>query len=379
MSNRVRLKSSAADAAVRPGGITPDGGQGVPDFAAVAAADPLAAGRGSVTVDVATPDGDPVTLAYVMHNSVTASFFHSVLQMVIHDFSTDGHIARGGYIAMRCGTGNLVEARNDAVREFLAGRDGEWMFWADTDMGFEHDTVDRLLAVADPVARPIVGALCFTQKEIGRDGYGGWETVAAPTIFDWVKVEAPKAASAPAADAGANAGAVEAGTDDAPTAQTAVDIDPATGSPRGEQQGFAVRYDYTRDAVVQCKGTGSAAVLIHRSVFEKIQAAFGPIWYDRIWNPWQHELTSEDLSFCMRAGTLDIPVFVHTGVRTTHAKTQWVGEDVYMQQRAVVELADHFKSIRRNPAAAPGTATADQGRTGAPVPTNAGVDEAVAG
>jgi hypothetical protein len=46
-------------------------------------------------------------------------------------------------------------------------------------------------------------------------------------------------------------------------------------------------------------------------------------------------MTSEDLSFCMRAGALDIPVHVHTGVQASHHKPIWLAEDDYLRQRAV--------------------------------------------
>jgi hypothetical protein len=51
------------------------------------------------------------------------------------------------------------------------------------------------------------------------------------------------------------------------------------------------------------------------------------------------KVVSEDLSMCMRAGSLDIPVHVHTGVRTTHQKTLWVAEDDYMAARVLADLA----------------------------------------
>lgn len=340
MSNRVRLAQPPGAVSVDKSAPAEADGLG----AVVSAAAALGSPGAPEAVEEAA--GDRVTVAYVLHNSVSSSWHHSMLQLVIHDFTTSGRVARGGYVAMRCGTGNLVQARNEAVQAFLADRDGDWLLWVDTDMGFTADTVDRLIAVADPVQRPVVGALCFTQREIGRDSYGGFTTLAAPTIFDWVKVEAPKPSPA-APPCGHTSGIHDEHcgiANDAAGAEP--EIDPATGAPRGEQQGFAVRYDYTPDAVVQCKGTGSACILVHRSVFERVEAAYGPTWYNRIPNPSMGELTSEDLSFCMRLGTLDIPVYVHTGVKTTHHKTQWIGEDVYAQQRAIVELAEHFKSIR---------------------------------
>jgi hypothetical protein len=101
----------------------------------------------------------------------------------------------------------------------------------------------------------------------------------------------------------------------------------------GEQMGFAVRWDYKPNTVTQVSGTGAACVLIHRSVLEKVAAEYGPIWYNRVPNTSTGQLISEDLSFCLRTQALQIPIYIHTGVRTTHMKPAWVAEEDYWRQR----------------------------------------------
>lgn len=248
--------------------------------------------------------GAAVTVAYLHFNEVTYSWHRSMIELVGWDFANHARIIRGGYIAMRTGTDGIVEGRNTAVKEFLADRDAEWLWWVDTDMGFYPDTVDRLLEAADPDERPIVGGLCFSQREVNPDGMGGWRCQATPTVFDWTTIDVY----------------------DERTDQLRVKI--------GEQQGFAVRWDYPVNTVTRCSGTGSACVVIHRSVFEKIGDKFGT-WYTRVPNLSTGQLVSEDLSFCIRAGALGIPVHVHTGVSTTHAKRLWLAEEDYWRQRAV--------------------------------------------
>lgn len=254
-----------------------------------------------------------VTVAYVNHNNVGYAWHHSMVELIGYDLARHGRLMQGGYIAIRYGTDGLVDARNKAVEEFLNNRDGQWLFWIDTDMGFPPDIVDRLVEVADPVKRPIVGALAFTQRETHEDGIGGWRCKAAPTVFDWVHV--------------------------------------------GEQKGFAIRWDYPRNTVTQCAGTGSACVLIHRSVFERIFEKYGAAWYDKSYNHTMKQQTSEDLSFCMRAVSLDIPVFVHTGVKTSHQKTLWVSEEDYLDQQppppATEEVAVIVPVMRRPQSAGP--------------------------
>lgn len=257
---------------------------------------------------VPKPDqqADAVAIAYVHSNEVAYSWHYCMQQLVMHDLRHHRRIPRGGIIAIRTNAGQLTSARNKAVRHLLEDSDTPWMLWLDTDMGFSQDIVERLLAVADPVERPIVGALCFSQRELAPDGLGGYHTVATPTIFDWVS-----GVPTPDADNGGD----------------------------GEKlEGFEVRYDYPANTLVRCTGTGSAAILIHRSVLERIGTKYGAEWYHRI--PARDGSMGEDLSFCMRATALDIPIHVHTGVRTTHAKRVWVAETDFLTQSSVSPATD---------------------------------------
>lgn len=234
---------------------------------------------------------DAVTVAYVHPNEITTSWHQSLMSLIAWDLGHEGRVARGGWLAIRCyGSDGIAGARNNAVKQFLTEKDADWLFWVDTDMGFAPDAVDRLLEAADPVERPVVGALCFALKQNTEDGMGGWRTSMVPTVYDW------------------------------------------TTTPTGEI-GFLSRPEYPVNTLLRCAGTGSACVLIHRSVLERIAEQQGPVWYERVPNPTSGgRLMGEDLSFCLRAGALDIPVYVHTGVRTTHFKPSWLAEQDYWRQ-----------------------------------------------
>lgn len=235
-------------------------------------------------------DPSAVAVAYVHDNREAHSWQRSLMELVGYDLANHGRVLRGGWLAMRYGAGGLVAARNKAVAQFLAADDADWLWWIDTDMGFAPDTVDRLMEVADPQSRPIVGALCFAWRERVPDGMFGHRCTANPTIFDWTEY-----------------------TDD--EGRTA--------------HGFLARSQYPISSVVRAAGTGSACILIHRSVLQRIADEHGPVWYDRVPNREAGHLISEDLSFCLRAGALGFPVHVHTGVRTTHFKEFWLGEQDY--------------------------------------------------
>jgi hypothetical protein len=235
-----------------------------------------------------------VAVAYVHSTTVTYSFFHSFMQMLGYDAERAGRVWRGGFVAERGGTGDLAHARNIGVRDFLAEPRADWLLWIDTDMGFPADIIDQLFDAADPAERPIMSALTFASREADPDGMGGWRPVAWPVIMDWTFV--------------------------------------------GERGGFAVRWDYERESVVRCDGIGSACVMVHRSVYERMRDQHGPDWigwYSRVINPSTRELVSEDLSFCMRLMQLDIPVHVNTSAQTTHLKNVWVSEQDYWRQRAL--------------------------------------------
>lgn len=235
-----------------------------------------------------------MTIAYVCGNEVATSWHHSMMALVAYDKAGSGRVDCGGYLVMRYGSGGLPEARNAAVEAFLKEDKADWLFWIDTDMGFEPDIVDRLLEVADPDERPMVGALCFINTEDDADGFGGYATHPTPTVYEWKTIDG--------------------------------------------QMGWMPRYDFTPGEVVRVGGTGSAAILIHRSVFERVEAAYGRAWYTRVPNTTTGQLIGEDLAFCLRVGALDIPVHVHTGVETTHLKPIWLGADAFWQWRMLSNI-----------------------------------------
>src|SRR5260221_13454887 len=65
---------------------------------------------------------------------------------------------------------NISTARNKIVRDFLDGQSAPWLLMCDTDMVLGADTLDRLVAAADPAGRPALGALCFPLDQRGQLG-----------------------------------------------------------------------------------------------------------------------------------------------------------------------------------------------------------------
>ncbi len=190
-----------------------------------------------------------------------------------------------GYPPLRIkSTLHLSPARNTVVRMFLDSTTHDWLLMLDADMGFAPDTVRRLRESADPEARPFVGALCFTSDQTGVLPDHSVQSYVHPTIYQRVEDS-------------------------------------------GRFSLVPLRTGYPADALVECAGTGAACVLMHRSMLERMRAAYGDHWYSMLVD--ENGLTGfgEDLAFCIRARELGIPVYVHTGVHTCHEKTSYARAD----------------------------------------------------
>jgi hypothetical protein len=200
------------------------------------------------------------------------------------DLGGEQRIWRGGYTFQRCTSAGIVEGRNEVVKSFLDG-EAEWLLFIDSDMGFSHDALERLMEAADPVERPIVGGLCFGFGPLGDRLDDGFAAIKRPF-------------------------------------PTILDLRESDGD-----YGFRPRWWYMPAAVQPCDATGAAMLLIHRSVLERDEWQGG--WFNRVKHPKAKKLWGEDTSFCWRAGELGYPVFVHAGVRTSHSKVIHVTEGVY--------------------------------------------------
>lgn len=184
----------------------------------------------------------------------------------------------------------FADSRNESVRLFMDRSDCEWAWLCDRDMGFPPNALERLLAVADPVSRPIAGALCFASWRGDPDGMGGFATNPMPVVLQW--------------------------------------SDELDGG-----RGLTNMDLYPVDSVFRVAATGAAFLLVHRSVFE----ALGSDWFTPTKDPSGRDC-GEDISFCLRAGRAGFPVFVHSGVKTTHHKERWLSE------------SDYWRSFRPPPA-----------------------------
>lgn len=237
-----------------------------------------------------------VSVGYLHPGRVSHCFHDSILSLLFHDATHHRRVTShvNGKISLQVGSGGIVSGRNSVTASFLDNGDAEWLFWIDSDMGFDEDTIDRLIEAADPVERPVVGGLAFALKADGNKAMGGIRYRAVPTLYSFVEL--------------------------------------------ADEAGFTPRFNYPRDQVVEVSATGGAIVLIHRTVLERMRAEFGDVWYEPACHPSGAQF-SEDLSFCVRVAALDIPLHVHTGVKTTHDKDGVFLDEEYFDLQEVARAS----------------------------------------
>jgi cephalosporin hydroxylase len=245
--------------------------------------------------------GESVFVATPVRPEVAANFHTSILAMCYHDLSNHGLIARGGApVAWPATPMNLPQIRNHLTVAMLDSTQADWLLWVDADAGFDPDICDRLVEAADPIERPVVGALAFMVAKREPDGMGGWRWTPAPTLYDW-------------------------------------------GGPDGKP-GFFHRYEYPDNTVLRVAATGCHMLLVHRSVLEKLRAEHGDTWFDRVLLYEDQGTLGEDFSFCARLARAQVPIHVHTGVKTSHQQTIWLSEENYQGALMLSRMTDAAKA-----------------------------------
>lgn len=216
-----------------------------------------------------------VAVAYPHAHEVSARFHKSMYALLVYDSKNRRRLVDGGWLPVSSGA-NVTNARNEIVEAFL--KTGiEWLWFIDTDMTFEPNVLDRLVAVADKKERPIVGALCFKWKD-GK--------TAVPTIY------------------GIN-----------------------------ENNQVVEFFDYQPNTLVPCM-TGAGCVLIHRSVLLKMAEEFPKPYQWFREEAYNGMPIGEDITFCLRAIALGFDVFVDTSIQVGHEKPIVIDASVHQAQGA---------------------------------------------
>lgn len=206
-----------------------------------------------------------VLVGYIHTDTVSHSFMDSMLRTV-----KDQREFVETY-GVRSGPMTIPAGRNVLVEQFLASsHDFLWM--VDTDMGWGTGALNVLMDTAREKAGasatvPVVGACTIGEFGGPPDGMGGFDRRHAPVLYR-----------------------------------------------RKEQQlELLGEGAYEEGDIVRVDATGAACLLIHRSAVRDWSG-----WFDTTKN------MGEDIAFCMRLRQLGVPLYVHTGVKTSHHKGVWL-------------------------------------------------------
>ena len=238
-------------------------------------------------------------IAFIHPGEVAGAFMDSMLRTIMPECHQDGLMGDGGgYINLQSGP-RIAEARSQVLENFLNAavyKQGEWILCIDSDMTFTREDVRTLIGAADPIDRPIVGGLCFA-------GYSP-ETMY-PTIYALLEED---------------------------------------GSWAMEKV-----HEYPKDSMLKVGATGAAFLLCHRTALYKIHAAFQHLpdgtlnsypWFVEGHVDHRGRQLGEDVAFCMRANSVGLPVYVHTGVKIGHRKSWILTEQVYEDQQLLARVKD---------------------------------------
>lgn len=218
-----------------------------------------------------------VAVAYVRPSYIPGQFCDDLSGLLLYDRANQGYVS--GTIAMRSSP-RIAEARSQVVEQFMKPDSpvtGDWLLWLDADATFPADVLARLMDHAHEQDVPVLGALAFG---------GSSPDNMFPTVYGLT-----------------------------PTDDGNWDMDKVV--------------DYPRDALVKVGATGCHCVLVHRSVFWKMYQAYkakpdgssNPYpWYAEGVVDSRGRPFGEDTVFAIRAQMIDIPIHVHTGVKTGHVK-----------------------------------------------------------
>jgi hypothetical protein len=237
-----------------------------------------------------------VMVGFLHPGEYAACFANSLIHLLLFDSFHEKRMAHpAGFVGNETAATQIVTGRNQVARAFLDGTDAEWLFMIDADMGFDHDTVERLIATATTLGVPVVGGLAFACKSDGDGPHGARRYRAVPTLYKFYKDE-----------------------------------------DKGEA-GVLPMFDYPRNQPVEVEATGAACMIVHRTALEQLRAEYGDHWFDLIELPAKPGRTTlgEDISFCLRLKAQGIPLIVDTSIKTTHDKGWFLDEEYYDLQQAV--------------------------------------------
>jgi len=229
------------------------------------------------------PD-EKVVLSFVDHGTVRGEFAHDIAFLAMS--------MPGRFGALSNVRDNLIaRGRNLVVKNFLAG-DFDWLLMLDADQRFTVGAVNTLFEAADANDRPMMSGLYF--------GLNTLEGSLYPLPVPQMYLKRPDT-----------------------------------------QWSYTHIMRYTENSVIQIDGCGAGFLLVHRSVFEKVQQMSPPEFSEVCWfqdfPTENNEWVGEDLAFCLRVKSSGIPIHGHTGAVSAHIKSYAISEEHFLDYREYFE------------------------------------------
>lgn len=215
-------------------------------------------------------EGTEAVVMFANNNpgEVSDALFQSFVTLSQYDAHTRHHL--GGFVTLRSGACISI-FRNKIVEAFL-GTDLRWLWFVDSDIMLNEDTLEKLMEVADEKERPVVGANYFMNL--------GVNTVT-PSMFYRKRFPDGSVKMAPV---------------------------------------WQVGEDWPQDKLIKCDGMGMGCTLIYRGVLIEMLEKYGhpEPWFAQEYI--DNAVHGEDLTFCHRVKELGYPLYVHTGIEVGHVK-----------------------------------------------------------
>lgn len=209
-----------------------------------------------------------VVLAFCHNGSVTAPFMQSCFEAISYDAQHDKRL-----LTLTMGQSPYIpDARSSICERFLAEEAGDWLWFLDTDMKFPPNSLSRLLAVADPDERAIVGGSYLVRYD-GGEIHTTWLTVVPET------------------------------------------------------QALHPIHDPPEEGLVKVASVGMGCTIIHRNVLEAVAEdnkddSWRFFGHDLIQNGEKNIRLGEDVTFCLRAKRVGYSAYGLADLQLDHYKFQ---------------------------------------------------------
>lgn len=226
---------------------------------------------------------EKVIAAFPLHpRGHEVDFWLSLLALRDFDKTYGKRLPEGtNWLIVQKNSGNVAIGRNHICRVFLEETTADWLWFIDTDQTFDPDLLERMVASADPVERPILSALIMAERTERDDPIGP----ACINLEDHDGVILP------------------ASYNSIPAAQH-----------------------------WRVGATGSGCVLIHRSVLQAMWDTYQEHSFPFFeYSPWKRHMPDgtvvpgvlgEDYTFAVRAQALGFSCWVDTTIEAGHVKSR---------------------------------------------------------